>query len=256
MAVRPSYLLLGVLIANVLFATYAKHVIVKRDLIEDDVPVSEKLSLDTIEDTAAFRSQPQKRDLLSQSPYTHVVSPGKIVDEEAEEDSDPDGDDEASGDVSGSGFQREIVTEADAEDADGDSENTDQNSEESNAEHSEDTVENSESSNVNAMSESAGADPATEDNKETKRQFIAHPHSRFYSHPGYVYLKAPPIRQKTIVTTRIPRPPIMMSYKQFLRRLAHERMHGFHAPSYHAEDSDDDDYDREREHDEGICTFI
>ena len=256
MAVRPSYLLLGVLIANLLIATYAKHVIVKRDLIEDDEPVSNKLSLDTIEDTAALRSQPQKRDVLSQSPYTHVVSPGKIVDEEAEEDSDPDGDDEASGDASGSGFQREIVTEADAEDADGNSENTDENSEESNADDSADASKTSESSNANAASETAGADPATEANKETKRQFIAHPHSRFYSHPGYVYLKAPPIRQKTIVTTRIPRPPIMMSYKQFLRRLAHERMHGFRAPSYHAEDSDDDDYDHEHERDEGICTFF
>lgn len=252
MAVRPSYLLLGVLIANLLLATYAKHVIVKRELIEDDEPVSDKLSLDTIEDTAALRSQPRKRDVLLQSPYTHVVSPGKIVDEEAEEDGDPDGDNEASGDVSGSGFQREIVTEADAEDADGKSENSDENSEESNA----DDAKNSESGTANVVSETAGAEPATEANKETKRQFIAHPHSRFYSHPGYVYLKAPPIRQKTIVTTRIPRPPIMMSYKQFLRRLAHERTHGFHAPSYHAEDSDDDDYEHEHEHDEGICTFM
>lgn len=49
-----------------------------------------------------------------------------------------------------------------------------------------------------------------------KRQYIARP--RFVIRDGYVYMKAPPMTQKTIVTTHIPRPPMVMPYNTFLHR--------------------------------------
>ena len=237
MADRPIFMILVILIVNFATSLHGKHVIVKRDLIEDD-------GVDLSSDLLGERRFPVKRDVFSQ---TYAVSPGKVVDEEADDNSDPDGAEEGSGDVSGSGYQREIVSEA-AEDVDENVGNEDQ------SENSPDEAETTETENARfAANDKVEAIPSSIDKTETKRQFIARPHSRFYSHPGYVYLKAPPIRQKTIVTTRIPRPPIMMSYKQFLRRLAHERYNGrYHAP-YHMDDVDDDDY-VDRDHEEGeIC---
>lgn len=52
--------------------------------------------------------------------------------------------------------------------------------------------------------------------KTQKRQFIARP--RFIVRNGYVYMKAPPMTQKTIVTTHIPRPPMMLPYNTFMHR--------------------------------------
>ena len=234
MADRPIFIILVVLVVNFVTSLHGKHVIVKRDIIEDD-------GVDLSSDLLGERRFPVKRDVFSQ---TYAVSPGKVVDEEADDNSDPDGAEESSGDVSGSGYQREIVTEA-AEDVDESVDNEEQ------SEKSSDEAETTETESARfAANDKAEAMPSSIDKAETKRQFIAHPHSRFYSHPGYVYLKAPPIRQKTIVTTRIPRPPIMMSYKQFLRRLAHERYNGrYHAP-YRMDDVDDDDY-VDRDHEEG-----
>lgn len=238
MADRPTVMLVGLIVIGYFALSQGKHVIVKRDLIEDDDVAIVDLSSDLLEE----RRFPEKRDLYSISSETHVVSPGKIVDEEADDNSDPDGTDESSGDVSGSGYQREIVSKQ-GNDVDGDADN--------NEEESEKPSENDENSESNDAKLVDAAVPSVESpalQTETKRQFIAHPHSRYYSHPGYVYLKAPPIRQKTIVTTRIPRPPIMMSYKQFLHRLSHERLHdGYRAP-YRTDDGDDDEYaDHERE---------
>jgi len=53
-------------------------------------------------------------------------------------------------------------------------------------------------------------------NTKNKRQYISRP--RFVIRNGYVYMKAPPMTQKTIVTTHIPRPPMVMPYNTFMRR--------------------------------------
>lgn len=53
-------------------------------------------------------------------------------------------------------------------------------------------------------------------NTNDKRQYISRP--RFVIRNGYVYMKAPPMTQKTIVTTHIPRPPMVMPYNTFMRR--------------------------------------
>ena len=237
MAVRPYTVFFAILFLNVILTSLGKHVIVKRELIPDDeLDSDETLLANTI------NKRLEKRNVLLDASQTRVVSPGKIIDEEAENNGDPDGNDDGSSDVSGSGYQRDNVDDGSAE--------TQSDSKESETEESEksDAVENSES---DAVAPEAAADGA----RETKRQFIAHPHSRYYSHPGYVYLKAPPIRQKTIVTTRIPRPPIMMSYRQFLNRLARQRAHGGYHSHYHLDDMDDDDYaehEHEHEHEEGM----
>lgn len=53
-------------------------------------------------------------------------------------------------------------------------------------------------------------------NQERKRQFIMHPlHS--FSHP-YMFMRPPPMTQRTIVTTRIPRPPMAIPYNPFFAR--------------------------------------
>lgn len=58
--------------------------------------------------------------------------------------------------------------------------------------------------------------PATTTSNKTKRQYISRP--RFVIRDGYVYMKAPPMTQKTIVTTHIPRPPMVMPYNTFMHR--------------------------------------
>ena len=59
-----------------------------------------------------------------------------------------------------------------------------------------------------------------------KRQYISRP--KFVVRNGYVYMKAPPMTQKTIVTTHIPRPPMVMPYSRFMHsyRRGGERMFG------------------------------
>ena len=55
----------------------------------------------------------------------------------------------------------------------------------------------------------------------TKRQYVPlRPRPRFVVRNGYVYMKAPPMTQKTIVTTHIPRPPMVMPYNSFMNRYA------------------------------------
>ena len=51
--------------------------------------------------------------------------------------------------------------------------------------------------------------------KHHKRQYISRP--KFVVRNGYVYMKAPPLTQKTIVTTHIPRPPMVIPYNRFMR---------------------------------------
>ena len=60
---------------------------------------------------------------------------------------------------------------------------------------------------------------ASTTDKKDKRQYISRP--RFVIRDGYVYMKAPPMTQKTIVTTHIPRPPMVMPYNQFMHRYHH-----------------------------------
>lgn len=82
-----------------------------------------------------------------------------------------------------------------------------------------------------------------------KRQFISRP--RFVIRDGYVYMKAPPMTQKTIVTTHIPRPPMVMPYNTFLHRyrggytpfggMAGHR--GGHRMLYPSQQYSDDGYD-------------
>ena len=58
--------------------------------------------------------------------------------------------------------------------------------------------------------------PSASATNKIKRQYISRP--RFVIRDGYVYMKAPPMTQKTIVTTHIPRPPMVMPYNTFLHR--------------------------------------
>lgn len=61
-----------------------------------------------------------------------------------------------------------------------------------------------------------------------KRQFITRP--KFVVRNGYVYMKAPPLTQKTIVTTHIPRPPMMMPYNRFLHNYRRDREMAYGVP--------------------------
>lgn len=67
----------------------------------------------------------------------------------------------------------------------------------------------------NKIPEPPAAAASTTSNKN-KRQYISRP--RFVIRDGYVYMKAPPMTQKTIVTTHIPRPPMVMPYNTFMHR--------------------------------------
>lgn len=72
--------------------------------------------------------------------------------------------------------------------------------------------------------------PLKDGNKERKRQYIMHPPHSF-SHP-YMFMRPPPMTQRTIVTTRIPRPPMPMPYNPFFARSFYGGMHHSHFPLY------------------------
>ena len=65
-------------------------------------------------------------------------------------------------------------------------------------------------------------------NKDRKRQFIMHPMHSF-AHP-YMFMRPPPMTQRTIVTTRIPRPPMPIPYNPFLTRRFYGGMHHHVSP--------------------------
>ena len=65
-------------------------------------------------------------------------------------------------------------------------------------------------------------------NKERKRQFIMHPLHQL-SHP-YMLMRPPPMTQRTIVTTRIPRPPMAIPYNPFFPRSFYGGMHHHGSP--------------------------
>lgn len=67
-------------------------------------------------------------------------------------------------------------------------------------------------------------------NKERKRQFIMHPPHAF-GHP-LMFMRPPPMTQRTIVTTRIPRPPMAVPYNPFFSRSFLGGMHHSHFPFY------------------------
>lgn len=69
-----------------------------------------------------------------------------------------------------------------------------------------------------------------ESNKERKRQFIMHPPHAF-GHP-LMFMRPPPMTQRTIVTTRIPRPPMAIPYNPFFSRSFLGGMHHAHFPFY------------------------
>ena len=72
--------------------------------------------------------------------------------------------------------------------------------------------------------------PLKDGNKERKRQFIMHPPHAF-SHP-YMFMRPPPMTQRTIVTTRIPRPPMAVPFNPFFSRSFLGGMHHPHYPFY------------------------
>lgn len=72
--------------------------------------------------------------------------------------------------------------------------------------------------------------PLKDGNKERKRQFIMHPPHSF-AHP-YMFMRPPPMTQRTIVTTRIPRPPMAIPYNPFFSRSFLGGMHHSHFPFY------------------------
>ena len=67
-------------------------------------------------------------------------------------------------------------------------------------------------------------------NKERKRQFIMHP-AHAFGHP-LMFMRPPPMTQRTIVTTRIPRPPMAIPYNPFFSRGYFGGMHHSHFPFY------------------------
>ena len=67
-------------------------------------------------------------------------------------------------------------------------------------------------------------------NKERKRQFIMHP-THAFGHP-LMFMRPPPMTQRTIVTTRIPRPPMAIPYNPFFSRSYFGGMHHSHFPFY------------------------
>ncbi len=219
-------------------SVYQRRNIQDDGLLFDELPVE---ALNAFLEEDRFMN---KRE-ISQEPLDIPEAPeaslGKIVNEEETENSDPDGDNDAqegSSDVSGSGYQRDNVMQESGSGSDVDGDESENRASESKNQEPED--ENKSESNGGGLS-------------EIKRQFIAHPNSRYRTHPGFVYLKAPPIQQRTIVTTHIPRPPMIMSYKAFLNKMMHDQMHGLHSP-YRVADSEDEDYDHERE--EGMCLLL
>ena len=70
--------------------------------------------------------------------------------------------------------------------------------------------------------------PLKSHNKERKRQFIMHPMHTF-GHP-YMLMRPPPMTQRTIVTTRIPRPPMPIPYNPFYARSFYGGMHHHGSP--------------------------
>lgn len=72
--------------------------------------------------------------------------------------------------------------------------------------------------------------PVKGSNKERKRQFIMRPPHAF-PHP-YMFMRPPPMTQRTIVTTRIPRPPMAIPYNPFFSRSFLGGMHHSHFPFY------------------------
>ena len=62
---------------------------------------------------------------------------------------------------------------------------------------------------------------------ENKRQFIMRPSHQF-SHP-LMFMRPPPMTQRTIVTTRIPRPPLAIPYNPYFPR-SYFGMHRMHRP--------------------------
>lgn len=94
-----------------------------------------------------------------------------------------------------------------------------------------------------------------------KRQYISRP--KFVVRNGYVYMKAPPLTQKTIVTTHIPRPPMVMPYDRFIHsyRRGGDRGYGFGRRSrymvtpsqrYSMEGAEDNNYDDDRAEDTSL----
>ena len=61
-------------------------------------------------------------------------------------------------------------------------------------------------------------------NYERKRQYIMHPFHTALPHP-YMLMRPPPMTQRTIVTTRIPRPPMPIPYNEFFSRGLYGGMH-------------------------------
>lgn len=70
--------------------------------------------------------------------------------------------------------------------------------------------------------------PMKDYNKERKRQYIMHP-LHPYVHP-YMFMRPPPMTQRTIVTTRIPRPPMAVPYNPFFPRSFFGGMHHHGSP--------------------------
>ena len=88
--------------------------------------------------------------------------------------------------------------------------------------------------------------------QHVKRQYITRP--RFVVRNGYVYMKAPPMTQKTIVTTHIPRPPMVMPYNTFLHRYhgGYGMPHRSHymLPQQQMMEGGDDGFDVDDQHEE------
>lgn len=89
--------------------------------------------------------------------------------------------------------------------------------------------------------------PLKDDNKERKRQYIMHP-PHVFNHP-YMFMRPPPMTQRTIVTTRIPRPPMAIPFNPFFSRSFLGGMH--HHPHYPFYDPMAQMYGEEDEEDEG-----
>ena len=83
---------------------------------------------------------------------------------------------------------------------------------------------------IKPLKKQEASSPLKDDNKERKRQFIMHP-PHALAHP-YMFMRPPPMTQRTIVTTRIPRPPMAVPFNPFFSRSFLGGLHHSHFPFY------------------------
>lgn len=101
------------------------------------------------------------------------------------------------------------------------------------------------------LKNSKALSPVKKYNKERKRQFIMRP-LHALTHP-YMFMRPPPMTQRTIVTTRIPRPPMAIPFNPYFPRSYFGGLHHHGSPFSYFDPMKM--YSDEDEEEEGKCVF-